>query len=163
MTGIHILIAAGALTLAYLYLAYRLRKFAHPLRMELFDAGEAIMDNCDIPEAVKESVNFALLNSRSVWVAVVFLALYPVFSLLPRKSGDAQRYRDLPPGMRREIRDFFGKAVFCMVANSPVTALVFSVEFFVLGILFASRDGVFRALEETRAIRAWGERRVVHG
>lgn len=155
MTESQILIAAATAVVAYLYIGYRVRKYVQPIRLEIAEAGNRILDNSSTPDSVRRDIEFLLDNIFSRSIAILIVTMFPVVWLFASSDSKKHPVDGLPTEIQREVRDVFRKSVLCIVANSPITFFLFAFEVAIFDILIPFKNGVSRTVSTAQSLNEW--------
>jgi hypothetical protein len=120
----------------YMYIGKRLNTVMHPMRMELIEKAERLLNYSDLREDDRNGINGALdrvYSYRSAWGLSIGVLLVSLVQGVRYLFGHRRQPISRVPHSR-EITDFVRLAVPCILANSLAATILFSI-ILVFGIL----------------------------
>ena len=136
MTDIVTVFVVSMLVLAaYSYLAIRLSKTAQPLRIKIAENIEDLLCDESIPQTVRDDLDTLgdrLLSRKLAWQIVLTFPIGVYFAI----KGNGSENRLVRSHSRyKEIGGVFLEGIMCIMANSPLAALLFAFEVVILMLL----------------------------
>lgn len=159
----YVLIVSTALILGYIYIGVRLRQFVQPLRLEVAQVGEELLADPKTPDRVKRELRTIMNHSFSVRLAVLIVVLFPLLWLTNWKRDSGSHPLDrLDSEDRMEAVGVYRKGIICIVANTPITMLLFLIEMLIFQIVLPYRNGFTRLVTKMQSANNWlGQNRIL--
>ncbi|WP_425417318.1 hypothetical protein [Oricola indica] len=132
-----IILYAGGALIAYLYLCNRVAALVQPARLEVAIFGEQLLKRDDLRPIDRANIGFLMdhvYSRRLAWLlaaavvpAVIFISWRRIFD---RSNGG------IPTGAKLRIGRFTRLAIISVLASSPFAALLFSIQFAIMLLLY---------------------------
>lgn len=139
-TPVIALVAVGAAIAVYQFAKYRLSQMVHPIRLELVDFVAEIQQDDSVPPRIKGALDTILDNMLSNWAAWSLALRIVPSAVFRRKERQeiVEVVRRIPEAKRRRILYVYRAGTLCVLANSPLAALLFLVQGLIIQIVAAS-------------------------
>ncbi|MEO9902509.1 hypothetical protein [Nisaea sp.] len=148
-----ILVASAAIIIGYKFVWYRLRTVVQPIRLEVAEIGETLLASSDLDKRDRALVQFLLDQTFSLKYAIAIVLLFPIAPIFADVDTVKKRQSDLSKERVVEMRDVVRKGMFCIVANSPITFLVFFVEIALFKLILPCGNGLVATLNGAQTLR----------
>lgn len=150
-----VLAISAGLIIAYMYIGHSIRRYVQPIRLELAEVGETLLADDEVPDGTKRTIKTILNALFSMRMAVLLLILHPVAWFLRPRHGNGRLPESVDEDLRREIVDFYRKGALCIVANSPITLVLFMLEVVVVDVLLRVTNGISGTVSKLPSDRRW--------
>jgi hypothetical protein len=123
----------------YVVVARRLMQFARPIRVGVMARAGYLLGRDRLPEIHADAVRFLAANLLNGWMPWMIVALVPVsvaVELLKRVRGRHSVDVIADPLLEREYGEFVARALFIIVAQSPLALILLFIQALVI-VLFS--------------------------
>jgi len=162
MTTIQIMVLVAFGFACYGFLSARLSKTIQPLRLKVAEDIEDLISDESIKKNTRDDLDRlgdSLFSKFGAWMLILTYPIGVYYAL----KGDDGKHQEPGKGhpRRKEISYTYASGIFCMMASSPLTLVVFFVEVMLLMIVFAPLGKASRkalhivfSIEDSRSHRA---------
>lgn len=148
MTTDALLAMCGLLILFYFLVVNRITELVHPMRLDMAELGEFLIESKDLPEFHRARIQQSLNAAYSPVHAWLFAILLPVAVLMAIRESirarNADPLSDVPNDLRADVRHFCNLSLMSTMANSPLAALFFFSQVAVYMLLWLPVGAILR-------------------
>lgn len=139
-----------------IFLQNRLDHWIQPVRMDMAEIGERLMEDERLSEPRKESVGVMLDTLYSGWMPILIAIVLPIFAVVmafdPKGREKARQADPTDADMKAELSGFEGMYISSLLAQNVVLAPILIVEMALIAVALAACGYSAKALN--RALRA---------
>lgn len=157
MTEYQVLLAAALTVTFYAVLCNRVTRLVHSLRMRMAEKGEELLNTERLPDHMVIHIETSMNNAYCTfcaWAVVFALPFAAVAVVLDKVKGRPDPFSDVPADLREGVDQFAMLSFVSTLANSPLAALLFAMEFVVLLVLWIPAGRLARELFSVRDVLA---------
>lgn len=136
MDNFQLLIWAGIALTVYKLVSLRLTKMFQPLRLEVAEKVEDLLNDEKIADDVRRDLDIlanSMFNNFAAWLLVLTIPVGVLFSIF---RPNHINIKDKRPKVETEIRFIYRQGLLCMIATSPLCLAIFLLELLFLQFLF---------------------------